>query len=216
MTKDERPYTAEPSGFRLKTKEQLGTGFTLLETIVALAIIIAAVIGPVVLVTSSLFSFGFSKNKLIALNLAQEGLELVRAIRENNVLCDTLNNSNQKWFENPNPGGGQMTNEIFEIDVIGTNNINCGSASLVMPRISSFSATKLRLNPATGVYSYDAGQETTFTREMRVIQPPDHEDLPGGQRIEKKDIREINSIVRWQERGQNREISLTEKLYNWR
>src|SRR3989344_4359334 len=74
-------------------------GFTLLETIVALAVITAVVVGPVVLITSGLISFGFAKNKLIALNLAQEGLELIRAVRENNILCDEIEGGNNwDWF----------------------------------------------------------------------------------------------------------------------
>src|SRR3989344_3040419 len=104
MTRDERR----------KTKEILKKGFTLLETIVALAVITAAVVGPVVLITSGLISFGFAKNKLIALNLAQEGLELVRAIRENNVLCEALKGAGEKKaFKNPS-AGGNMDDERFE------------------------------------------------------------------------------------------------------
>ena len=44
MAKDKRPYTAEPSGFRLRTKDISTDGFTLLEMIVSTGIFAVLVI----------------------------------------------------------------------------------------------------------------------------------------------------------------------------
>src|ERR1051326_5311993 len=64
-----------------------GAGYTLLETIVALAIIVGALSGPVTLVATGLVSSQYYKNKLTAINLAEEGIETIRSYRDNNILA---------------------------------------------------------------------------------------------------------------------------------
>lgn len=193
-------------------------GFTLLETVVALAIITAAVVGPVVLITHGLLSFGFAKNKLIAINLAQEGLELARLIRENNILCDRLSSSGPiDWFRDTSGGSSVIENEHLELDIEGTKKLKgCDPSNIFSPKTPIYAATKLRLNPASGIYSYGGGQETIFTREIWIKKPSNDENFSGGGTINKKDIREITSTVRWKERGMDREMVLKEKLYNWK
>src|SRR3989344_8747359 len=63
-------------------------GFTLLETVVALGLIFSAMVGPVTLATRGIFFAKFSKNKLVAANLAQEGIELIRKMRDDNALSN--------------------------------------------------------------------------------------------------------------------------------
>jgi len=60
--------------------------FSLLEIIIAMFIISMGVIGVMSLIVSNINLGLFSKNKLIAMNLAQEGIELVRNIRDENWL----------------------------------------------------------------------------------------------------------------------------------
>jgi len=62
------------------------SGFSLLETTVAVAILIIAVVGPLTLASTSIKSFSQAKNGLLAASLAQEGIELVRNYRSSNVL----------------------------------------------------------------------------------------------------------------------------------
>lgn len=185
-------------------------GFTLLETIVALSIILAAVVGPVTLITRGILTFGFSKNKLIALNLAQEGLELIREVRENNIICDELNGpAAWDWFKDPS-GGGTINSGDFEMDTAQTVIINCGASSIATPRVSLFTNSKLRLDPAIGIYSYSGPQETVFSRKIEVSKPPADGGIPAS------DQRDIVSAVSWTERGIAREMKLRERLYNWR
>src|SRR3989344_1181853 len=49
-------------------------GFTLIETIVALAVITSAIVGPFTLATKGILHVSFAKNKLVAANLSQEGV----------------------------------------------------------------------------------------------------------------------------------------------
>ena len=189
---------------------KFGAGFTLLETIVALAIITAAAVGPVVLITRGILSFGFSKNKLIALNLAQEGIELVREFRENNVICDQLNgNPPYDWMKHA-VGGGSINNEELEADISTTDPIDCSASIIQTPHFSNNADTKLHLNPATGIYGYTGSQITIFTRKINIDKPSADGGIPANAQ------RDITSTVSWIERNIAREVKLKERLYDWR
>ena len=199
-----------PKDERQKTKDPPKNGFTLLETIVALSVILAAVVGPVTLITRGILNFGFSKNKLIALNLAQEGLELVREVRENNIICDGLNGpASWDWFKDPS-GGGPINSGDFEMDPTQIVTIDCGASSIATPRVSLFTDSKLYLDPANGIYSYGGAPNTIFARKITIEKPPADGAIPAN------DQRDIVSTVSWTERGIAREINLRERLYNWR
>lgn len=59
-------------------------GFTLLETIISVSILAAMVVGSLALISKSTQSVYLSQNKLIASYLAQEGIEIVRNVRDGN------------------------------------------------------------------------------------------------------------------------------------
>ncbi len=63
-------------------------GFTLIEVIIAIFIIIIGITGAVNLISHNISSIIVSRSQVIAVNLAQEGLEIVRAIRDTNWLED--------------------------------------------------------------------------------------------------------------------------------
>ena len=67
-----------------KNPAKLLTGFTLLETIISVAILAAMVVGSLTLISKSMQSAFISQNRLIASYLAQEGIELVRNVRDSN------------------------------------------------------------------------------------------------------------------------------------
>ena len=61
-------------------------GFSLIETLVAITILIGAITGPLTLASQGIKAASLFKNQLIASNLAQEGMELVHAKRDSNIL----------------------------------------------------------------------------------------------------------------------------------
>ncbi len=61
-------------------------GFTLIETFVAITILMIAVLGPLSLLSSALKNASYVQNEIIATYLAQEGLELVLDLRNNGPL----------------------------------------------------------------------------------------------------------------------------------
>ena len=68
-------------------------GFTLLETLVAISILLIAVVGPMSIIGRSLPQSAYARDHAIAVNLAQEGIEAVRQKRDSNML--------DKWNSGP-------------------------------------------------------------------------------------------------------------------
>ena len=128
---------------------EFGGGFTLIETIIALAVITSAVVGPFGLATRGILNSSFAKNKIIAANLSQEGIELVRKIRENNILAG------RAWDYSITPGSWQI--DIFSSD------------------LSPFSGAPMLFDSATGIYSQASGSQTNFARKITVTKPSANE-----------------------------------------
>lgn len=61
-------------------------GFTLIETLVAISILLIAIVGPISLIGDALHRSYYAKDEMIAINLAQEGVEAVRRVRDTNML----------------------------------------------------------------------------------------------------------------------------------
>lgn len=61
-------------------------GFTLIEMLISVAILLTAVVGPISLIGDAVHKLYFAKDKIIATNLAQEGIELVRQKRDDALL----------------------------------------------------------------------------------------------------------------------------------
>ena len=59
-------------------------GYTLIETLIAITIIVTATVGPLSLAAKSLAQSQYARDQITAFYLAQEGLEIVRHIRDAN------------------------------------------------------------------------------------------------------------------------------------
>jgi prepilin-type N-terminal cleavage/methylation domain-containing protein len=86
-------------------KTKLNKGFTLIESMIAIALIVSGITGLMVLVNRSMGFANLAFNQLTAANLAQEGIELVRNIRDNNWM------NNRDWLTGLNAG-------IYQIDYL--------------------------------------------------------------------------------------------------
>ena len=64
-------------------------GITLVETVVAVTILAAAIAGPMTLASQSLKASRDAKNELIATHLAEEGIEVIHSLRDNASAIDS-------------------------------------------------------------------------------------------------------------------------------
>lgn len=76
------PYTLYPTP---STK-----GFTLVETLIAITVLLTAVVGPLTIASRGLISASFARDQVSAFYLAQEAIEIIRNKRDNNALSGFL------------------------------------------------------------------------------------------------------------------------------
>lgn len=70
----------------MRTKETTQRGFTLVETFVAMTILLVAIVAPMTIAQRGLQSSFFSKERITATYLAQEGIEALRLYRDTHML----------------------------------------------------------------------------------------------------------------------------------
>jgi prepilin-type N-terminal cleavage/methylation domain-containing protein len=113
---------------KLSTKR----GFTLVETLVAIAIIVIALVGPFQSVQHALIASYIARDELIGNSLAQEGIEYARSIRDNNFLA-----GNSDWLA----GLDGTSNGTFSSNCFATYPFNQSSnACTVDPAIPSIAS----------------------------------------------------------------------------
>ncbi len=123
-----------------------GAGFTLLEVLVALSVLIMGLLASVSLLTKTSSLNTVISDRLIASHLAQEGIELVRNLISNNILAGKIWNS-----------GLSANDDGYQIDY------NDG-------RLYDFNERPFQPLKFDGsLYSYDSGQPTKFKRKIRIF-----------------------------------------------
>ena len=176
-------------------------GFTLLETLVALILLSAAIAGPFALAASAIFDVKVFRHKLVALNLAQEGLEIIRSYRDNNV------HANLYWAVDLGAG-------TWQADIVCPNPpAPCTATAVQALNFKSCGggecADPLRYDQATGVYSYASGDPSPFRRTITI----DRTQVDS--RVPQPDQMKVTSDVTWSDAGIVRRVVLEELLYNW-
>ena len=122
-------------------QEKLNKGFTLIEALVALVILTLA-LGPALVLSSNISSTAsVVRNNLIAANLSQEGVEVIRALRDAN------------WFNGLSFDAG-IADGICRIEWNSNALISLGSNP------------PLKIN--AGLYNYSFGTDTKFKRTVTI------------------------------------------------
>ena len=172
---------------------------SLIETIVAIGIIVTAVVAILSIGLTSTILSGQTAERVVATNLAREGIEVIYAIVNSNRL-----DPSQSWPY------GLTTNDKYVVDYDGT--------ALGTP--ATFSGSEIIDNctncylcrQATDLYTHaNCAVEEVFRRMVTIS---DGDDLGGncGDACEKK----IVSTVYWRERGAGHSLSFEVHLTDWR
>ncbi len=171
--------------FRLHSES--GAGFTIVEIIIAISILsfgivsVYSVFSGIVILTYNI-SLRFT-----AAYLAQEGVEIVRNIRDNNFI-NMVSNPNLKW----------------SAGLIGSPcNTGC-QADYKTQTLNQYNNTFLGLNNG-GFYSYDTGATPTMFKRKIIISPV----LGTGNALN------VAVVVIWKYAGQTFTFKAEEYLYNW-
>jgi len=183
-----------PTTFPMKPALGRARAFTLIETFVAISVLLITLVGPLTLAEQALKSAYYSRDEITAYYLAQEGIELVRAVRDYNYLngyswltsLDECTDATpcEEDFTSSLPGIQQCQNGI------------CGSRTLGPLTIDSL-----------GLYDYNQGGASPFTRTLTIgsVAPNGN----GGDEV----IATVN--VTWVSVGISQHINLSEHFFNW-
>ena len=122
------------------------TGFTLVESLVAISILLVSVLSGFILVTRILAQVNVIQDRLTASHLAQEGIELVRQIRDTNFIQQRLWNNGL---------------------VLGEHLVSAAQPLQLLPISNN---PFLTYNNSTGIFGYGAGEITNFRRRIIITQ----------------------------------------------
>jgi len=122
--------------------------FTILEVMIAMLIVSLGLTAAIGLVISAFASSSFNTSKLIAAYLAQEGMEIVRNIRDSNWL------TGNDWRDN-------LTDGDWEADYQATSLNSC-------PSLCNYNDLHFLKIDSNGFYNYNSGSVTNFKRKITI------------------------------------------------
>ncbi len=130
-------------------------GMTLIETVVAISILVGAITGPLMLATNSLKVMRDAKQEFIATQLAIEGIEVVVSMRSNNSAED-ISAAGGQWMQNI------LTNcaVACTVDIAQSTNPgvwNVGTVLQACPGGDCTTTERMYYNTLTGLYRQPHG-----------------------------------------------------------
>lgn len=167
-------------------RAKIKPGFSLIELLVAMAMVGIGLIGVASLAAQNIRVQYFNRNSLISAQLAQEGLEIARNLRDNDWKSSSTSSSLADIYD-----------DAFILDYTGEYQAapdNIGGTSFL--KIDN-----------DGFYSYSGSIETPF---RRLLTSDCHHDSIIG-----VDYCLIRCFVSWEGQGQSGDYQVEDYLYAW-
>ena len=182
-------------------KMEVRGGFTIVETLVAVAVLMIAVAGPLVVATKGLNSALASKNQMIASYLAQDTMETVKNIRDNNLVALKSDpNWKNKWLQ---VFGYSVNGECSSLnngcDVNGVDKVGASLDRTTCPG----GPCRIYYKDDTGYTHKNIGGATVFLRSFYFDAQPENNRRPEVL---------VHVIVDWKEGTVPYQIHLTSQL----
>lgn len=171
--------------FKVKSR-----AFTLVEALVALSILTVGIISGFILVTKALYNVTIIQDRLTASFLAQEGIELVRQIRDSNYK-KILNNKSANWDNGLSDGA-----YIISVDLNPPGGVE---------QLKPFEDKYLKYDLSSRLYNYNSGNDTVFKRKIIIIHIPSYPS---------NEIK-VQSIMDWKSKNIPFSVTVEDHLFNW-
>jgi len=181
---------------KLKSKKR---GFTLIESLLAIGVLIVGILSAFILVIRSLSNVPLIQSRLIAANLAQEGIELVRQKRDSNYLKGI------SWAVGFNIGC--VCKDGLELDDDCSFQLDTEDRVLKPYDRDDY----LKLNPDTGKYGYGAGEMGPYylKRRIEICFPEQNYAL-----MNSKEMR-VKIFMNWKVKRNSFELVVEDHLFNY-
>ena len=178
----------QPTTYNLQPSAK---GFTLIETLVAISILMVAVASPLTIAQKGLASAIYAKDQIIASYLAQDAIEYIINASGKNVAdgANWLNNITGSTKCDTDCKVSTDKVDFTSSDAIG----NCGGTCPV-----------LKYDESSHIYSHTSGGNSSFRRSVIVDETvTDVEAL-------------ITVTMSWQDKGATRTLVFYTRIYNWK
>ena len=193
-----------------KNKKSAAKGITLLETVIALGIMVVGLLAVLTLTISSVTISHTSEQQIVVTNLAREGIEIVREIRDfskSGNVVSIFDSADTRFFDdgvNPVVSDGCYIVDSENNFALQTANqtvgADCAGGSF---DISACSNCLIYKDVTSGRYSHDPSDElTVYRRAVKLVSVSAYE-------------KQILSKVRWSERGRTHELLIETTLTDW-
>ena len=195
-------------------------GFTIVEVLIALALFSVAVVGVITIAAQGGIDTSFAKNRLIATYLADEGIELMRGMRDTAVLQARGSSlPSRTGWNNFVVASSSSCSAGSPCDIDATN----GAGVEPFQQSSNFASCSTTVSGVGGFYCplyYDStlsssgfySDRPTFRGEMPTIFS--RALIVKSSSTEPDDV-SISSTVVWQEGASTQSITQTEYLFDW-
>lgn len=122
-------------------------GFTLIETLVAISVLLVSLAGPLSIASSALRGAVYARDQVTAFYLAQEAIEYVRAVRDENLLVGDA------WLT----GLDDCVDATCTVDFPNfTHDVCAGTCSPIL------------IGDSSGLFNHQGGSPSIFTRSFSV------------------------------------------------
>ena len=169
-------------------------GFTILETMVSVLLLSMVVAVMVVATSAGSANVNTLKNSLTATYLSQEGIELVRKVRDDMVI--NYEDSGTRWSE--------FLSYVNNCESVSGCNIWYNPETSSVQVNTYTTSSYLKYDDVKGYYGYISGDQTTFRRKVTI------EILSG---VSQEVL--ITSNVTWMQGGSEKNFETKEVIFNW-
>lgn len=189
-------------GDHSKSSAMLVCGFTVVESLVAITIIMMAVVAVAGAVRTGTIVSAGAGDTITARLLAQEAVEYVQNVRDSHIIdFKDTGDATTEWLGGLDAcwSGAMCTVDISD------------PASVVVSPCVSGVCSVMKYDGSTGRYGYTTGANTKFTREVNIT------DVSGGVISDPTTVREaiVTVTVRWQNRSGFQHVEYQKNLFNW-
>lgn len=199
-------------------------GFTLVETLVAISILVLALTGPLAIIAQSLKASNFSRDEITAAYLAQEPIEFIRNMRDQNTLRST---NASFWLTGPSGGAGNGPENL--VTDLNNNQLIGNPGDPIRTKLVWSGGTfhletcqqdcYVTYDPTAGagqnkvMYGNDDNNllESIYTREVYLTKgdsDPSETEIPERELV-------VTVVVSWVTAGIAHDVTVSERLFNW-
>lgn len=188
---------------------------TLVESLVAISILVISVFGPMTIVSQAIRTAYLTRDQMTAYYLAQEAIEHVRNVRDTNSLVQT---DAAQWLIGLDPNGllineqDAVTPSKYQMELVANTGNGQRGYSLVRCVGGASVCSKLNINTTTreyGASTVGAGVvQSIYTREIAFYKVP--ADATGKHEVL------VEVTMKWSQGLSNYQFKVRDYLKNWK